>query len=107
MNAIMETVMMFGQVIHPPGALSQPKMTGGTKAVTDFSPYITLAAAFCKSVLISVYFCTTRKSISNLPPISLVLAGLPTPKRLMLFWMKNGRSKKVSTKALICSWAFR
>ena len=59
-------------------------MTGGTKAVTDFSPYITLAAAFCKSVLISVYFCTTRKSISNLPPISLVLAGLPTPKRLML-----------------------
>ena len=51
MNAIVttitETMMMFGQVIHPPGALSQPKMTGGTKAVTDFSPYITLAAAFC------------------------------------------------------------
>ena len=62
MNAIVTTIMeikmMFGQVIHPPGALSQPKMTGGTKAVTDFSPYITLAAAFCKSVLISVYFCT-------------------------------------------------
>ena len=57
-NNVMETMMMFGQVIHPPGALSQPKMTGGTKAVTDFSPYITLAAAFCKSVLISVYFCT-------------------------------------------------
>ena len=75
-TTITKTMMMLGQVIHPPGALSQPKMTGGTKAVTDFSPYITLAAAFCKSALISVYFCTTGKSISNLHPISLVLAGL-------------------------------
>ena len=57
-TTIMETMIMLRLVIHPPGALSQPKMTGGTKAVTDFSPYITLAAAFCKSVLISVYFCT-------------------------------------------------
>lgn len=46
-TTITKTMMMLGQVIHPPGALSQPKMTGGTKAVTDFSPYITLAAAFC------------------------------------------------------------
>ena len=68
------------------GVPSQPKMTGGTKAASDFSPYIPVDAPFCSSTQVGWPWFSFGKNLTKFWIIlpNLLFASLPRCLRCIL-----------------------